>query len=123
MVAECDVLAPCALGGVLDATTIPLLKCRAIAGSANNQLGEPFDAERLRHKGILYAPDFVANVGGAMAMPGIESLGWSPEQARDEIRQYVKSALTEIFAAAEDQGITTDAAARRIADRRLAEAR
>ncbi len=63
----CDVYAPCAVGGVLDAETIPRLACRAVAGSANNQLGEPADAEALHARGILYAPDYVANSGGAIA--------------------------------------------------------
>ncbi len=63
----CDVYAPCAVGGVLDAETIPRLACRAVAGSANNQLGEPGDAAALHARGILYAPDYVANSGGAIA--------------------------------------------------------
>ncbi len=63
----CDVYAPCAVGGILDAETIPRLACRGIAGSANNQLGEPADAEALHARGILYAPDYVANSGGAIA--------------------------------------------------------
>ncbi|MGH8221665.1 MAG: Leu/Phe/Val dehydrogenase, partial [Woeseiaceae bacterium] len=58
---ECDIFSPCALGGVLNADTIPQLKCRAVAGSANNQLERPEDAERLHSRGILYAPDYVIN--------------------------------------------------------------
>src|SRR5690349_20102695 len=57
----CDVLAPCALGGVLDAASIPALRCAAIVGAANNPLAEREDAERLRARGILYGPDFVVN--------------------------------------------------------------
>ena len=63
--AECDVFAPCALGAVLDDRTIPRLRCRVVAGAANNQLD---DEERhgalLEERGILYAPDFVINAGG-----------------------------------------------------------
>jgi len=63
----CDVFAPCAVGGVINPATIPLLGCRAVAGSANNQLSEPADAERLHRRGILYAPDYLINGGGALA--------------------------------------------------------
>ncbi len=117
---DCDVLAPCALGGVLNETTIPRLRCRAVVGSANNQLAMPADGERLRERGILYAPDFVANVGGAMAMPGIEALGWTPQHATATVREYVGRTLREIFVMSAAEGITTDAAARRIAEAHLA---
>jgi len=63
----CDILAPCAIGATLNKQTIPSLNCRAIAGSANNQLEEDTDAERLHERGILYAPDYIVNAGGAMA--------------------------------------------------------
>jgi leucine dehydrogenase len=119
---QCDIFVPCALGGVLNPDTIPRLRCRAVAGSANNQLAAPSDADRLRQRGILYAPDFVANVGGAMAMPGIEALGWTREQAAKEVREYVGRTLRQVFETAASQQITTDAAARRIAETRLAEA-
>src|SRR2546428_7599777 len=66
---ECDVLSPCALGGVLNRKTIPKLRCRAIAGAANNQLEDPSDAKRLEERGILYAPDYVVNAGGIMKIP------------------------------------------------------
>src|SRR5262249_8397204 len=54
---EVEVYSPCAVGGPLNAESIPRLACRAIAGCANNQLAEPEDAERLHERGILYAPD------------------------------------------------------------------
>jgi leucine dehydrogenase len=116
---ECDVFAPCALGGVLNANTIPHLKCRVVAGGANNQLASPEDAERLRARGIIYAPDYVVNVGGAMAIPGIESLGWSQAEAEKQVVESVRGALLRIFELAAEEGITTDAAARRIAEEHL----
>ncbi len=64
---ECDVFAPCAIGGILNSTTIPQLRCRIVAGSANNQLAETHDAIRLQERGIVYAPDYVINGGGALA--------------------------------------------------------
>lgn len=61
---EADILAPCAIGGVLNETTIPAQRVRAVAGGANNQLASDADADRLHERGILYAPDYVANCGG-----------------------------------------------------------
>ena len=64
---ECDVYAPCALGATLNAHTIPQLRCRLVAGSANNQLATDADAGRLLDRGITYVPDYVINAGGALA--------------------------------------------------------
>ncbi|WP_336098262.1 Glu/Leu/Phe/Val family dehydrogenase [Roseovarius sp. CH_XMU1461] len=61
---EAEVFAPCAIGGTLNATTIPELRAGLIAGAANNQLATPEDADRLAARGILYLPDYVANGGG-----------------------------------------------------------
>ncbi len=62
--AEVDVVAPCALGGVLDHDTVPALRCRAVAGAANNQLASDDLAADLHARGVLWVPDFVANAGG-----------------------------------------------------------
>jgi len=114
----CDLFAPCALGAVLNAETIPRLRARAVVGAANNQLAEPEDAERLRAAGVLYAPDFVVNAGGAIAITGIEALGWSRERAARDV-EAIAETLTGIFDLADAEGITTDEAARRLARRRL----
>ncbi len=116
----CDIFAPCALGGVLNKDTIPRLKCLAVAGAANNQLAEPADAERLWGRQILYAPDYAINIGGAMAIIGIESMGWSRKEADDKVSS-VQQTLEHIFATAKTEGINTDIAARRIARSRLFE--
>jgi glutamate dehydrogenase/leucine dehydrogenase len=115
----CDVLAPCALGGVLDAASIPKLKCRAVAGAANNQLGEPEDGARLAERGILYAPDYVINAGGAIGITGQESLGWSEVRARREVLR-IGDTLARVYDLAQTLGTTTEAAARRIAEEALA---
>jgi leucine dehydrogenase len=115
---ECDVYAPCALGGTLNAASIPLLRCRVVAGCANNQLAEPADAERLQAAGILYAPDFVVNAGGVLHAWGTEGLGWTPEQVEDRLRG-LGDALLEIYARAEAEGVTTAEAAERIARARI----
>jgi leucine dehydrogenase len=65
--AECDIYSPCAVGATLNEETIPQLRCRLVAGSANNQLARPEDGERLHQRGIAYAPDYIINAGGAMA--------------------------------------------------------
>ena len=117
---DCDIFAPCALGGVLNATTIPQLKCRAVVGGANNQLAEAKDAERIHRQGILHAPDYVVNVGGALAVTGLETYGWTPERAETEVVQTVRRSLSQVFDMAEKEGITTEAAANHIAHERLA---
>jgi leucine dehydrogenase len=116
---ECDIFAPCALGGVLNAKTIPKLKCRIVAGSANNQLAEIEDAERLKNRGILYAPDYVINVGGAMCLVGMESRGWTQEHMEKKVTDGIQNVLQQIFKLAETKGITTEAAARQVAEKRL----
>jgi leucine dehydrogenase len=115
---ECDVYAPCALGGTLNAGSIPLLRCRLVAGCANNQLAEPEDAERLRQAGILFAPDFVINAGGVLHAWGAEGLAWTPEQV-EERHAGLGDALLDIYAHAEAEGITTAEAAERIARARI----
>ncbi len=64
--AECDILAPCALGATLNYQTIPELKCKAVAGAANNQLLDDNCGELLKKRGIAYAPDFIINAGGVI---------------------------------------------------------
>lgn len=65
--AVCDVYAPCAVGATLNRDSIPRLGCRIVAGSANNQLAEPEDAQRLLERGIVYVPDYIINAGGALS--------------------------------------------------------
>jgi leucine dehydrogenase len=116
---ECDIFSPCALGGVLNAETIPQLKCRAVAGSANNQLERPEDAERLRSRGILYAPDYVINAGGVIAVLGLELQGWTRDKADNEVIANVRHNLSQIFESATADDINTEAAARKLAEGRL----
>ncbi len=117
----CDVYAPCATGATLTAQTIPALRCTVVAGAANNQLGEPADAERLRAAGILYAPDFVINSGGALHLIGIEMLGWDAATVAARIAG-IGDTLTEIYRHAEIRGGTTEASAEAIARSRLSAA-
>ena len=115
----CDVFAPCALGGILNADTIPRLQCKIIVGGANNQLATSEDAESLVSRGILYAPDYVVNIGGAMAITGIESMSWSQAEAEENVAESVRSALKRIFEIVAQENITSEAAATRIAEEHL----
>jgi leucine dehydrogenase len=120
--AVCDVFVPCATGGVLSAETIPRLRCRVVAGAANNQLAEPEDADRLAERGILYAPDYVVNAGGVIHLASLEMLG-EDVAARDERLRGIGDTLREVFALAERRGISTSAAADSIVEERLAAGR
>jgi leucine dehydrogenase len=111
---ECDVYAPCALGGTVNAESIPELRCRVVAGSANNQLAEPDDSERLRDAGILYAPDFVINAGGVLYAWGTESLGWDADTVATRLAG-LGDTLAEIYARADAESIGTHAAAEELA--------
>jgi leucine dehydrogenase len=117
----CDVYAPCATGGTLSAETIPRLRCRIVAGSANNQLATPADADRLRERGVLYAPDFVVNAGGVFYNVGREALGWDAARV-EEALAGIGATLAEIYARSEAEGISTGRAAEELAERRLASA-
>jgi leucine dehydrogenase len=117
---RCDILSPCALGGILNADTIPRLRCRAIVGAANNQLASPELADALRGRGILYAPDFVVNLGGAVAITGMEALGWTRDEASARVIGAIEDALRETFDLADAQGVSTDSAARQLVQERLA---
>jgi leucine dehydrogenase len=115
---ECDVLAPCATGGILNARSIPELQCRVVAGAANNQLESSSDADLLAERGIVYAPDFVINAGGVLHGGGLEEQGWTRE-VLDARLAGIGDAVYGILQHAKQEGISTDTAARRIARSRL----
>ena len=114
----CDVYAPCAVGATLNAETIPLLGCSIVAGSANNQLAEEADAGRLHERGILYAPDYVINAGGAMALPSLDAGMATPDELRDRIRGF-DAILSEIFQESAAKNVSPLIGAKRAADRVL----
>ena len=116
---ECDVYAPCAVGGTLNADSIPQLRCRIVAGSANNQLATPEDAQRLHDRGILYAPDYVINAGGVIQLLGLEDHGWD-EHELDRNLATIGDTLRQLFRTADAGGITPAAAAERVAAERIA---
>ncbi|MCE2509644.1 MAG: Glu/Leu/Phe/Val dehydrogenase [Alphaproteobacteria bacterium] len=119
---EADVFAPCALGAILRDETLPNLQCKIVAGSANNQLQTDRHGEALRKRGILYAPDYVINVGGLIYVAAevlADSLGTDIEAA---IHRAL-AALDEIFERAERENMATNRVADRIAGERLAKAK
>ena len=116
--ADCDVYAPCSVGATLDETTIPRLKCRVIAGAANNQLRAPEDGPRLVARKILYAPDYVVNGAGAVSLAMVDE-GATFDAIETDI-QKMDARLTGIFREAAERGESPVEAARRMVERRLA---
>lgn len=112
-----DIFAPCALGGVINDQTIPELKVEIVAGAANNQLLEDRHGTMLRDRKILYAPDYVANVGGVLNGCR-ELLGWTAEHAGEKV-DAIYDTILRIFETAKAQEITTNQAADRLAEDRL----
>jgi leucine dehydrogenase len=114
---ECDVFAPCALGAVINDESLKKLKCKVVAGGANNQLAEPRHGDALREMGILYAPDYVANSGGLMNV-FVELEGYSPDRALDKTTQVYENML-HVFAIAKRDNVPTYIAADRMAEERV----
>jgi leucine dehydrogenase len=121
MLADCDVLAPCALGGAIDADVVSELRCAVVCGSANNVLAaDELDAE-LAARGVLYAPDFIANAGGLINVYR-EIKGYGPQRAR-ELVLGIEDTMERILSEAEESAATPLEAAYALARRRLDRAR
>jgi leucine dehydrogenase len=116
---EADVFAPCALGGVLDATSVRKLRARVVCGAANNQLASPEQAAQLADRGVLYAPDYLVNAGGIINVAA-EYLGWSEEEVRQRVED-IGPRLGEVLDLA-DRNATTPAAAAEARARQAIEA-
>jgi leucine dehydrogenase len=116
----CDVYAPCARGAGLNDETIPMLRCRAVAGAANNQLLEPRHGRDLKARNILMAPDYVINAGGIINV-SIEMLpgGYDEKKALAKV-ENVYTNLKRVFEIARKDNVTTNEAAARLAEQRLA---
>ncbi len=114
---DCDVFAPCALGAVIRDDTLPELKCRVVAGSANNQLERPEHGEALAEMGIVYAPDYVINAGGLINVAD-ELQGYDPNRARARVDSIYRN-VRQIFEVARDRHISTAAAADAFAVERI----
>ncbi len=116
----CDVFAPCALGAVFDDRTIPELRCKVIAGAANNQLAEPRHGDALFARGILYAPDYAINAGGLIHVAS-EHRGFDADAVRDRTMRIYDTVL-EIARRAVQRGVSPHRIADALAEERLASA-
>ncbi len=113
----CDVFSPNALGGSINAGTVPRLRCSVVCGGANNQLATPEDCKRLQDRGILYAPDFIVNAGGVINIAD-EVNGYNAERAHARGELVFQTTL-HVLAVARERGITTAAAAESYAKARI----
>lgn len=114
---ECDVLAPCALGSALNDETIPQLKCKIVAGAANNQLAEPRHGDDLMQRGIVYAPDYAINAGGLINV-ATEIEGYDEAKSRAKVMQ-IYDTIYEIAERAKAAMKPTDLIADTMAQERL----
>jgi len=115
--ADCDIYAPCALGGTINDNTLERLKAKVIAGSANNQLQEDKHGDKLHEKGIVYAPDYVINSGGVINVSE-ELRGYNRERALKKVNS-IYSILETVFKISKKQNIPTSVAVDRMAEDRI----
>ncbi|MDD0854416.1 Glu/Leu/Phe/Val dehydrogenase [Halobacteriovorax sp. GB3] len=114
---DCDIYSPCALGATINDDTIDRLKCKVVAGAANNQLKEDRHGDILKEKGILYAPDYLINAGGVMNV-SIEFEGWSAEKATRMVDTIYDTSL-EIFNVSESENVAVYKATNIVAEKRI----
>ncbi len=114
----CDIFSPCALGASINDETIPMLKCKIVAGAANNQLKEDRHGKVLQEKGILYAPDYLINAGGLMNV-SIEFEGWADSKSRRMVDTIFDKTL-DVFRISDEQNIPVNKAADVMAENRIA---
>jgi glutamate dehydrogenase/leucine dehydrogenase len=117
---ECDILAPCALGGIVNDTTVPELACTAICGSANNVLERPDHDAALVEAGVLYAPDFVVNAGGIINIADELAGGYNEARAR-ATTDGIRPRLAAVLRRAAESGAPPGQVAERMAEERMAD--
>jgi len=114
---ECDIYAPCALGATINDETIPQLKAKVIAGSANNQLKDTRHGDIIHEMGIVYAPDYVINAGGVINVAD-ELYGYNQERAMKKVEQLYAT-IEKVIEISKRDGIPTYVAADRMAEERI----
>ena len=119
---ECDIFAPCALGGVINAETIDRLRCSVVAGGANNQLATPEDGEELHRRGIIYAPDFLINAGGIINAAAEIGQPYNPDRSRQQTERIYEQ-MGAVLTTSVKKDISTARAADLLAEKRLASVR
>ncbi len=115
---DADIFAPCALGAVINDETIPQLKVKVIAGSANNQLKNAEHGDKIHELGIAYAPDYVINSGGVINVAD-ELVGYNAERAMKRVGGIYET-IEKIFEISKRDQIPTYVAADRLAEERIA---
>jgi len=119
---DCDIFSPCALGGVFSPETIPQLKCKVVAGGANNQLLSDSDGEALHRLGIVYGPDYILNSGGIINVESEIYGGYNADRAREKTERIYET-TERVIAISKSQEIPTAKAADYLAEERLASVR
>ena len=120
---ECDVYSPCALGAVIRPETIGRLRCRVVAGAANNQLADASMGDELKRRGIVYAPDFAINSGGVINIADeLIGDGYDPDRAKRSVER-IEQTLRDVFERARSAGVAPNRAAEQMARERIAAAR
>ncbi|MBI3455615.1 MAG: amino acid dehydrogenase [Candidatus Rokubacteria bacterium] len=119
----CDVVCPCALGAIINDRTIRELRCKIVCGSANNQLAEERHGDLLEKRGILYAPDYIANAGGTILdTDRLLKGGFNRERAMRNVAR-IGDRMRQVIEIAKRERTPTSRAADRLAEERLAMAR
>jgi len=117
---EADVFSPCALGGVVNDQTVPLLKAKVIAGAANNVLADESQGWKLRERGIIYAPDYLINAGALIHGANLSLKG--KKDNREEVSK-IYDRMREVLAEADQEKLPTNVVADRLAESRLKHAK
>jgi glutamate dehydrogenase/leucine dehydrogenase len=121
--ADLDVFSPCALGGAITAEVTEALRAQAVCGGANNQLAEHRLVDRLAERGVLYAPDFLVNAGGVIAVGGeYAGRGHYDEAAARARTEAIGATLLDVLRRSHAAGTTPLVAAERLAEERIAAA-
>lgn len=120
--ADADIYCPCALGGVLNDETIPVLRVKIVCGSANNQLREPRHGDEIERRGILYAPDYIANAGGTVFDTDRLWGGVNAKRGMEKVARIYER-MKQVAAFSRQDHIPTYLAADRLAEERIARAR
>ncbi|AAF73534.1 Glu/Leu/Phe/Val dehydrogenase [Chlamydia muridarum str. Nigg] len=116
---DCDVLCPCALGGVINACSVDQLRCRAIVGAANNQLENTSIGKELAIREILYAPDYLANAGGLLNVASSVGQTYAPKEVLKKVESLPKT-LRRLYEKSIQESIDTGTLANTIVEERLA---
>lgn len=117
MTIDCDIFSPCALGGILNKSSIESLQTSIVCGAANNQLQEVYDGEILRQKNILYVPDYVANAGGVICAAAQARVISKEESYAKVERIYAK--VMEVLKISAQEQLATNLVANRLAEMRF----